>query len=87
MTVMKRLPNAEDSYAVIPMAFMRLLLIMGTIVAMCPVVRAASAPDDVLLRALQEEMDRSKAHLKMENVPAPYYIEYRVTELDAYEAS
>ncbi len=49
--------------------------------------RAANAPDDILLRALQEEMDRSKAHLKMENVPAPYYIEYRVTELDAYEAS
>jgi len=87
MTVMKRLPNAEDSYAVIPMAFMRLLLIMGTIVAISTMVRAANAPDDVLLRALQEEMDRSKAHLKMENVPAPYYIEYRVTELDAYEAS
>lgn len=87
MTVMKRLPNAQDSYAVIPMAFMRLLLIMGTIVAISTMVRAANAPDDLLLRALQEEMDRSKAHLKMENVPAPYYIEYRVTELDAYEAS
>ncbi len=49
--------------------------------------RAANAPDDILLRALQEEMNRSKAHLKMENVAAPYYIEYRVTELDAFEAS
>jgi hypothetical protein len=32
-------------------------------------------------------MDRSKARLKMDNVAAPYYIEYRVTELDAFDAS
>ena len=49
--------------------------------------RAANAPDDVLLRALQEEMERSKAQLKMDNVAAPYYIEYRVTELEAFDAS
>ena len=42
---------------------------------------------DVVLRALREEMERSKASLKLENVPAPYYIEYRVTEIDEYEAS
>ncbi len=40
-----------------------------------------------MLRALREEMDRSKAQLKMDNVPAPYYIEYRVTEIDQFEAS
>jgi len=45
------------------------------------------ASDDPVLRALQEEMERSKAKLKMENVAAPYYIEYRVTELDAFDAS
>jgi len=50
--------------------------------------RAANpASTDVVLRALREEMDRSKAKLKMENVAAPYYIEYRVTEIDQYEAS
>ncbi len=32
-------------------------------------------------------MDRSKTQLKLENVPAPYYIEYRVTEIDQLEAS
>src|SRR5580692_8911963 len=47
----------------------------------------AHASDNVLLRALKEEMDRSKTKLKMDNVAAPYYIEYRVTELDAFEAS
>jgi TldD protein len=50
--------------------------------------RAASfASSDVVLRALGEEMGRSKAQLKLENVPAPYYIEYRVTEIDQFEAS
>ncbi len=46
-----------------------------------------SASGDVVLRALREEMERSKASLKLENVPAPYYIEYRVTEIDQFEAS
>ncbi len=49
--------------------------------------RAANATDNVLLRALKEEMERSKAKLKMDNVAAPYYIEYRVTELDGFDAS
>ena len=48
---------------------------------------ANSASGDVVLRALREEMERSKAKLKLENVPAPYYIEYRVTEIDQFEAS
>ena len=51
-------------------------------------VRAAdSGAGDIVLRALREEMDRSKAKLKMDGVPAPYYIEYRVTEIDQYDAS
>src|ERR1017187_3570433 len=69
------------------LGLMPALLIIGMITALTALARAANAPDDVLLRALKEEMDRSKAHLKMENVAAPYYIEYRVTELDAFEAS
>ena len=48
---------------------------------------ADSASDDPVLRALGEEMDRSKANLKLANVAAPYYIEYRVTEIDVVEAS
>lgn len=48
---------------------------------------ANSASGDVVLRALREEMERSKANLKLENVQAPYYIEYRVTEMDQFEAS
>jgi TldD protein len=52
-----------------------------------PARAANSAPGDALLRALREEMERSKAKLKLDNMPAPYYIEYRVTEIDQFEAS
>lgn len=51
------------------------------------VAAATNASTDPVLRALREEMERSAAKLKMDNVPAPYYIEYRVTEIDQYEAS
>ena len=62
-------------------------LLALSLCALAAPARAANPPDDVLLRALKEEMERSKAKLKMDNVAAPYYIEYRVTELDAFDAS
>jgi TldD protein len=52
-----------------------------------PALAADTTSSDLVLRALREEMDRSKDHLKLENVGAPYYIEYRVTELDQFDAS
>lgn len=45
-----------------------------------------AAASDPLLRAMREELDRSKAHLKMDGVPAPYYIEYRLADVDEYDA-
>lgn len=48
---------------------------------------ADPATSDVVLRALREEMDRSKAKLKLDNVPAPYYIEYRISDIDQLEAT
>jgi TldD protein len=45
------------------------------------------AASDPVLRALQAELARSKAQLKMENVGAPFYIEYRVFDVDQFEAS
>lgn len=52
---------------------------------------AISAPADTvstdpILTAMQEELDRSKSQLKMDNVPAPYYIEYRLSDVDSYTA-
>jgi predicted Zn-dependent protease len=42
--------------------------------------------DDPVLRDLQTEMARSKVHLKLENMPAPYFIDYRVVDVDDWEA-
>jgi len=46
----------------------------------------AAANGDALLEALLTELDRSKAQLKMDQVAAPYYIEYRVNDVDEYTA-
>ncbi|HEX3822481.1 MAG TPA: metallopeptidase TldD-related protein [Candidatus Sulfotelmatobacter sp.] len=48
--------------------------------------KSSDAKDDLVLSAMRVEMDRSKAQLKMENVSAPYFIEYRVIDLDEYAA-
>ena len=42
----------------------------------------AAASGDGLLEALLTELDRSKAQLKMDQVQSPYFIEYRVSEVD-----
>ena len=47
---------------------------------------SAAVPSDPLLKALREELDRNKSQLKMDNVPSPYYIEYRLSDLDEYSA-
>src|SRR5580700_9045759 len=46
----------------------------------------AAAKGDGLLEALLTELDRSKAQLKMDQVKAPYYIEYRVNEVDGFDS-
>ncbi|HWW18902.1 MAG TPA: metallopeptidase TldD-related protein [Candidatus Saccharimonadales bacterium] len=45
-----------------------------------------AASGDTLLDALLTELDRSRAQLKMDQVAAPYYIEYRVNDVDEYQA-
>lgn len=47
---------------------------------------AAAAKGDALLEALLTELTRSYSHLKMDQVQAPYYIEYRVNDVDDYGA-
>ena len=46
----------------------------------------AAAKGDGLLEALLTELDRSKAQLKIDHVQAPYYVEYRVNEVDDFGA-
>jgi TldD protein len=47
---------------------------------------SSAASSDPLLRAMREELDRSKAQLKMENVSPPYYIEYHLSDAEEYDA-
>jgi TldD protein len=44
------------------------------------------ANQDPVLHAMQVELERSKSQLKLEDVAAPYYIEYRVVDTDVYAA-
>jgi len=45
-----------------------------------------AAKGDALLESLLTELDRSKGQLKMDQLQAPYYIEYRVNDVDEYSA-
>ncbi|MGB8473450.1 MAG: metallopeptidase TldD-related protein [Candidatus Acidiferrum sp.] len=45
-----------------------------------------AAHGDALLDALLTELDRSKAQLKIDQIAAPYYIEYRVNDVDDFNA-
>src|SRR5258708_14147537 len=47
----------------------------------------ADAASDPILRALQTELARSKAQLKMDNVDSPFYIEYRVFDVEQFDDS
>jgi hypothetical protein len=68
----------------------RLLLIAGGLLVSAAFAEQkdwpALAKSDVLLSAMRAELDRSKSQLKMDEVAAPYYIEYRVFDLDQYSA-
>lgn len=46
----------------------------------------AAAKGDTLLEALLTELERSKSRLKMDQVQAPYYVEYRVNEIQDFAA-
>jgi len=46
----------------------------------------AAAKGDGLFEALLTELDRSKAQLKMDQVQPPYYVEYRVSEVEDISA-
>jgi TldD protein len=42
--------------------------------------------DDTILRDLQIEMARSKTQLRLENMSVPYFIDYRVMDIDDWQA-
>ncbi len=46
----------------------------------------SSKNDDPVLQAMRAELERSTSALKLEGMAAPYYIDYHVTDMDAYAA-
>jgi hypothetical protein len=53
-----------------------------------PKASAAVAPDnDQTIRAMQDEMERSKTRLSIADVGKPFFIEYRLIDLDVKQVS
>jgi TldD protein len=46
----------------------------------------AEADKDPVLQAMRAELERAKSSLKLDRVAPPYYIEYRVLDIDDYSA-
>ncbi len=61
-------------------------LLLSITVAFAADAKSAQAGDDPVLRDLQTEMARSKAQLRLENMSTPYFIDYRVMDIDDWEA-
>jgi len=59
------------------------LLLLGATAMAEP---AGDDKGDLVLSAMRAELERSKSQLKMDQVAAPYYIEYRIYDVDEYSA-
>jgi predicted Zn-dependent protease len=71
--------------------FLRNLMLVLAVLACAAVAfaeqsKSSLGADDPILRALQAEMERSKTQLRLENTPSPYFIDYRVVDLDGWQA-
>jgi TldD protein len=66
----------------------RLALLTALLLWSASVLAAQKSPsaDDPVLRAMLTEMQRSKSQLKLADVQAPYYVEYRLMDVDQYMA-
>jgi hypothetical protein len=64
------------------LALLAALLILAAAPAMAQVQRAVPGDSDQTLRAMRDEMDRSRERLRLGDLERPYYIEYRLLDLD-----
>jgi len=63
-----------------------LVLILISLSALMNATETAQSTKDPVLRAMLEELGRSKAKLKLDDVAAPYYIEYSISDVDEFSA-
>jgi len=54
--------------------------------SVCAQQKDPAASADPVLHAMSLELERSRASLKLDQVAAPYYIEYRVFDVEEYDA-
>jgi len=59
----------------------RLPVVILSLLLLAPAV-VAQAPDDVVFRAMQDEMDRSMQDLRLESMAPPYFLSYRIQDVD-----
>jgi TldD protein len=83
MKISRRVPSWRRATAIL--AFLAAALPFG--VAAQQTKLPPEAASDPILRALQTELTRSKSQLKMDNVDSPFYIEYRVFDVEQFDAS
>jgi PmbA/TldA metallopeptidase C-terminal domain len=50
-------------------------------------VRPARAQDDIVMKAMRDELDRSMKQLHLENLEKPYFVSYRVVDSDSTNVS
>jgi len=80
-------PNSTRQIPAITKAITLLLLILCATLPNALAQRTTSDTQaDPVVMAMVLELARSKAQLKMDQVAAPYYIEYRVFDVDQYSA-
>jgi len=66
----------------------RLVVAIGLLVASSGMLlgQDAASANDPVLRAMLAELQRSRSQLKLADVQAPYYIDYRLNDVDQYAA-
>ncbi len=57
---------------------------LALLIGAAALASAQAAPADPVLQAMQAELERSKNQLRLEQMPRPYYIEYRIVDEDDY---
>jgi PmbA/TldA metallopeptidase C-terminal domain len=65
----------------------KLLASAGLVIHLLLAGTTLFAQDDVILRAMRDELDRSMKKLKLENLEGPYFIAYRIQERSGIHAS
>ncbi|MGO9270913.1 MAG: metallopeptidase TldD-related protein [Terriglobia bacterium] len=85
-TAYRLLPSAfrllPSAFRLLPSAF---CLLLSAYCLLFP--QPAHAQDDVVLRAMRDELDRSMKQLQLENLEKPYFIAYHVQDARALNAS